>query len=141
VPLAGRYEPEQRRARSDRTVDGGLIVLIDDDLNVTEAMRILLEAAGHAVIAAADASEALPLIRAQPRAPDVILADYRLRAGETGIDAIRCLWDRLGYVTPGILLTGDTSPERLREAAATGFDLVHKPIPPDELLRLFSRFL
>ncbi|MNW03871.1 hypothetical protein D3C71_1998680 [compost metagenome] len=52
---------------------------------------------------------------------------------ETGADAIRHLRDAFGLAVPGIILTGDTSPERIREASRSGFFLLHKPIAPPDL--------
>jgi CheY-like chemotaxis protein len=60
--------------------------------------------------------------------PDLIISDYRLRAGENGLDAIKRLRARFDDRLPAILITGDTAPDRLREAAASGCFLMHKPI-------------
>lgn len=40
------------------------------------------------------------------------------------------LLERLEQPAPCLLLTGDTAPERLREAGASGFPLLHKPVTP-----------
>jgi two-component system CheB/CheR fusion protein len=71
--------------------------------------------------------------------PDVILADYRLGGGDTGNEAIRRLRRALGRHIPGILLTGDTSPDRLSEAERSGFELLHKPIRPAEVVAIVDR--
>jgi CheY-like chemotaxis protein len=42
---------------------------------------------------------------------------------------------------PAFLMTGDTAPERLREAAASGFHLLHKPVQPMALRAMVNRFL
>ncbi|MBX3639477.1 MAG: hypothetical protein KF888_03055 [Nitrosomonas sp.] len=34
---------------------------------------------------------------------------------------------------PVLLITGDTGPERLREADASGYQLLHKPVQPAKL--------
>ncbi|MDF3070660.1 MAG: hypothetical protein K0R38_6261 [Polyangiaceae bacterium] len=34
---------------------------------------------------------------------------------------------------PAVIITGDTHPERIREASAAGHPLVFKPVPPDVL--------
>jgi CheY-like chemotaxis protein len=64
---------------------------------------------------------------------DLILADYRLAANLTGADAIRAVIARLGGTVPAVIITGDTSPERIREASASGFRLLHKPLDPQTL--------
>lgn len=41
--------------------------------------------------------------------------------------------ERLGRAVAGLILTGDTVPERIRDAVATGCRLLHKPVTPDDL--------
>jgi hypothetical protein len=41
----------------------------------------------------------------------------------------------LGESLPALLITGDTAPERLREAQASGIPLLHKPVSPGKLYR------
>lgn len=65
--------------------------------------------------------------------PDLVLADYRLPDGATGLMAMDTVRRRLGRDVPGILLTGDTSSDRLREAASAQCALLHKPIQPHSL--------
>jgi hypothetical protein len=38
-------------------------------------------------------------------------------------------------------LSGDTAPERLREASASGFQLLHKPVPPMKLRLMLNQLL
>jgi CheY-like chemotaxis protein len=63
---------------------------------------------------------------------DLIIADFRLREHETGIEAVRKLRERLGNV-PAVLISGDTAPERLSEAQASGIPLLSKPVSADTL--------
>ena len=120
---------------------GRTIVLIEDDPDVLEAIRLVLETAGHAVVAAPGLAGALDALRALDQAPDAILADYRLESGATGSEAIRRLRQEFGPGIPGILLTGDTSPDRLREAENNGFRLLHKPVGPQELQQVVESML
>jgi len=39
----------------------------------------------------------------------------------------------LGQHLPALLITGDTAPERLRQAQASGVPLLHKPLQPETL--------
>ena len=65
--------------------------------------------------------------------PDLIISDYRLANGRTGIEAIERLRDALGSAIPAFLISGDTGSELLREASVRGYQLVHKPVLPMEL--------
>ena len=111
------------------------VLVIEDELHVQEAMTVLLQSWGHEVVTVAAEDEALAI---PPPAPDVIIADYRLRKDRTGIDAIRRVNDRWGTLIPSLVVTGDTSPDRLRQAQASGFAFLHKPVSPGKL-RAFLR--
>ena len=71
--------------------------------------------------------------------PHVLLTDYRLPAGSTGrnvVELVRRRWD-----VPGVIITGDTAPDRLREAKSLGCRLLHKPIEPAELVQALGEVL
>ena len=120
-------------ARSVDSLEGLLIMAIDDEPIQLEAIRAFLTALRCTVITASNAKEAEAKLAIAGRPADVILADYRLRGEETGVMAIRRVRESTRADTPGVLLTGDTEPGRLREAELSGFCLLHKPIAPDEL--------
>jgi signal transduction histidine kinase/CheY-like chemotaxis protein len=109
-----------------------LILAIDDEVVVRTAMVELLASWGHRVIAAADTEAALGLLEASAT-PDLIVCDYRLGRNETGLQAIARLQTASGVRIPAILLTGETAPEKLRAALASGYPLLHKPLAPGRL--------
>lgn len=135
VRLASPAIAERKPGPDPVPADAGdaLILVIDDEQSILEAMRLQFENWGYRVVTAASCEEALDNLAGEDRTPDLILADYRLRHGETGSGAIRTIRRRLAEDFPGILITGDTAPERLREATESGFDMVHKPIHPTKL--------
>ncbi len=106
----------------------GLIVVIDDELAIRKAMSSLLWAWGHDVIAAASGDEATRLLSACPVRPDLVICDYRLRDGENGIAVIERLRADYNEPIPAMLITGDTAPDRLADAQASGLLLLHKPV-------------
>ncbi len=112
-----------------------LVLVIDDELAVREAMTALLGNWGHEVVVVGSLAEAL---QATERAPDAIIADYRLREEHTGIEAIQKIHAAWGSDIPALIVTGDTAPERLREAQASGFAFMHKPVNAAKL-RAFLR--
>jgi CheY-like chemotaxis protein/anti-sigma regulatory factor (Ser/Thr protein kinase) len=109
------------------------VLVVDDD----EAVRIgtlhLLRDWGCVGEAAESIEEALVLAALQ--APDVVISDYRLRDQRTGLEAIAALRSVLGESLPALLITGDTAPDRLREALSSNIPLLHKPVSPDQLYR------
>jgi CheY-like chemotaxis protein len=77
-------------------------------------------------------------LRELGRAPDIILSDYRLRGGRSGIDAVRLLREAFGEAIPAALITGDTAPETIQAIAACGLALLHKPLKPAKLRAFLS---
>jgi signal transduction histidine kinase len=122
-------------------VPGKLIVVVDDDALVLDGMRGLLAGWGCQVVTEASETAALARLADLGQRPDLIISDYRLADGKTGIDAIGCLREALGGAIPAFLVSGDTAPERLRDAAATGFHLLHKPVSPMALRAILNRLL
>lgn len=110
---------------------GVRLLVIDDDEAVLAGMAQLLSHWGCAVDTASSIERALVL--AQEITPDVVISDYRLRGNRTGAQAIQELRDLLGIQLPTLIITGDTAPERLREAMSTGVPLLHKPLAPAAL--------
>ncbi|MEO8017346.1 MAG: ATP-binding protein [Pseudomonadota bacterium] len=119
---------------SGDTVASGLILVVDDEATIQMAMKSLLEGWGFKAIVAGSCDEILPLLANCPDRPGLIVCDYRLRAHEDGIRVIERL--RAEYnddEIPGMLITGDTAPDRLREAQESGLLLLHKPVANSRL--------
>jgi len=117
---------------------GMVVLVIDDQAPVLEGMQALLGRWGCETILADSEEAALMAVRQAPRVPELIVADYRLRADRTGSQAIDRLRREFGESIPALIITGDTTPERLREAQASGHMLMNKPVPPGRL-RAFLR--
>jgi two-component system, sensor histidine kinase len=118
---------------------GQLVVVIDDDPMVLDGMRGLLRSWGYRVVAAASDSAALADLAEQNQRPDLIISDYRLGGGKTGIEAIERL--RHVFPIPACLITGETAPEGLLAARASGYLLLYKPVPPTALRATLSQLL
>lgn len=111
----------------------GLILVIDDEETIRDAMVSLLTTWGYSVIAAGTGSEMKGRLSHCPTRPDVIICDYRLRGHENGIDVVREIQTECNEEIPALLITGDTAPDRLMEAQASGLLLLHKPVPNGKL--------
>lgn len=114
-------------------LQGALILVVDDELMVQDAMSSLLESWGSDVIVASSCAEMLERIAACPAVPDLILCDYRLPGEENGIDVIRRLQAEFNEDIPAVLITGDTAPDRLQEAHDSGFVVLAKPVANSKL--------
>jgi signal transduction histidine kinase/CheY-like chemotaxis protein len=111
---------------------GRTVLVIEDDLRAQHAMSTLVAQWGCRPIVACSGEEALHKLAGEPRRPDVVLADYRLGDGHTGVQAIRALEREMGDMA-AILVTGDTDPEHLRTARESGIPLLHKPVKEAQL--------
>jgi len=119
------------------TESGGLVgtqvLVIDDEPEVRAGMRTLLESWGCRVAVCSGYAEAEGLLDEHALDPDVIIADFQLQRRENGIDTVRRLRARFGDI-PALLVSGDTAPERLREAKASGLPFLHKPGSAEKLM-------
>jgi CheY-like chemotaxis protein len=118
-----------------------LIVVIDDDPLVLDGMGGLLRSWGCRVVSGDSVTAALSGLAEHDQPPDLIISDYRLRDGRTGIEAIERLRKTIGAQTPAFLISGDTHPEPLIEARAGGYILLHKPVQPMTLRSMLTKML
>ena len=135
VPLA---EPVEDDAGTDDDLGdidlhGVVILAIDDEPDILEGIEASLTQQGYRVLTGCTVHEAVTACLEAKTVPDVILSDYRLEGNMTGIEAIERVRASLGGPIPAILLTGDTAPEILRQTQASGFPLLHKPLPVNDL--------
>jgi CheY-like chemotaxis protein len=124
--------PAQTDVPKPPSIRGLRVLVIDDEEAVRKGMRAVLDALGCEVQLASGSDEAESLARHTP--PDVVLADFRLHGSDDGLAAVR----RLRTIHPGLaalLVSGDTAPERLREAQTARLRLLHKPVSVDSLAR------
>jgi signal transduction histidine kinase/CheY-like chemotaxis protein len=142
LPLAAqRTVMQPSPAAVSDVASGKFVVVIDDDTLVLDSMRGVLRSWGCNVVVAKSEGAALALLAAHARQPDLIISDYRLGEGKTGFQVIERLRSAFGSDIPAFLISGDTAPERLREASASGYYLLHKPVLPMTLRSVVSQVL
>jgi two-component system, chemotaxis family, CheB/CheR fusion protein len=95
----------------------GVILVVEDDPDVCELLRFLLEDDGHRAATAPDGIAALELVARGTVRPDLILADYNLPNGLNGLQLTAKLREKLHPEIPVIILTGDISTGTLRDIA------------------------
>jgi len=142
VPLTAAVELAEHpsQAAPDQAM-GKSVVVIDDDILVLDGMRGVLKSWGCSVVTAISEDAALAVLSEGGKPPDIIISDYRLRDGRTGLEVIERIRRAFGTPIPAFLISGDTAPERLREARASGFYLLHKPVLPITLRSVVSQLL
>jgi two-component system, sensor histidine kinase len=116
------------------------ILLVEDDQNVRDATQILLRVRGYRVTAIASLSEALQEAGKQ-EGIDLLVTDYHLRDGETGVQVISALRARLGIQLKAVLITGDTSAAIKALPTDPALRIAKKPFKGKELFTVVQELL
>jgi signal transduction histidine kinase/ActR/RegA family two-component response regulator len=146
LPLAGaaadlpaRPEAPDAGGRGEkRALTGIRVLVVDDDAEIRQALRFLLESYGASVTAAGSVAEALAAL--QRSMPDVLLCDVAL-PGESGYDLMRKLSAREGGpALPAASLSGFSREQDRQQALAAGFRMhLAKPVEPEALIAAVAR--
>ncbi|MCJ9706927.1 response regulator, partial [Bradyrhizobium sp. SHOUNA76] len=99
-------------------------------------LAALLGGWGHRVLVAADAAEAMAAAAAST--PDVVLLDYHLDGGRSGLDFLDDLGQKSGRHVRALVVTGDRSEAVRKEARARGCEILSKPVKPAALRRFLG---
>ena len=124
-----------------QTATGAIVLLIENDRDVREATARLLERWSCRTLMAHGLNAIAPLLAELKRPPDVVLADYHLDDGETGLAALEEVRRLAGRDIPAVVLTADHGTAVAADVLAAGCELMHKPIKPAELRALMTHLL
>jgi two-component system, sensor histidine kinase len=147
VPYSGRdsgVSPLPRRAPPPEAYgfNAARVVIIDNDRSVREAMQSLLTHWGCTTRIAASLGGLDRLIYEEPQfVPALVLADYHLDNGETGLAAVAKLRAAFSPVLPGIIVTADYADQTAMQSLDAGCELLRKPVRPAELRALMHHVL
>jgi len=144
VPMADECVTSTEPVDSPRpaafAVEGKIILVIADAPVVLEVTGGLLGKWGYSVLTAGSDEAALIRLAERQQRPGLIISDYHLASGKTGIRAIEQINAAFGSSIPAILISGDTAPEPLRDAKDRGYILLHKPVDPMRLRAVMHEF-
>jgi two-component system, sensor histidine kinase len=133
-PSASQQPPQPCMATPH--LQGRLIVVIEDDPTVRAGLEVLLQS-WHAQVASFesvnDCQMWLQQTAPMPQQPDLIMADYRLESGQTGLDAIVAVRKHFKSIIPAIVVTGSTLADHEQTALAHDFHVLLKPVAPNKL--------
>jgi signal transduction histidine kinase len=110
-----------------KTRSAGLVLLVDDDDDVREAVRQQLRQAGHAVIEAVSVSEAKELVHISGLTH--VVTDLAIGPIETGLDVAKIVPDNV----PILVITGLPRSDALRQAAERDHVVLSKPFHFDAM--------
>lgn len=115
------------------------VLIVDDDLEIVEAVRYALEGAGHRVLVARDGNQGLAL--AEREDPDLMILDMMMpkRSGFLVLEKIRRLRDE---PLPVIMITGNEGSRHKAYAELLGVsDYIRKPFAMDRLMEAVQKLL
>ena len=112
----------------------GLIVLIEDDVKVADAWGLLLEAEGFRVATAASATEARAVVKHLDAEPKLIISDFHLLDGSTGVEAVISIRKDIGKTVPAFIVSGDTSKMVQDARSLENSAIMSKPVNTARLL-------
>lgn len=117
-------------------------VVIDNDRGVRDAMRALLDRWGCEARLVGGLQDVERLIAQEPGfRPDIVLADFHLDAGESGLASVARLRETRGSSLPAVVITADHSREVAEAVAAAGCEILRKPVKPAELRALITHLV
>lgn len=110
------------------------ILLIEDDPDVSDLLAQLLRSANYHVSVAANGTDASDLIRFGHVRPEIVVTDYNLPNGRSGVEIIFDIRNQIRAPIPAIVLTGDISTRTLADIASHGCIQLSKPVSRSALL-------
>lgn len=137
-PPSPASEPETPRGYG---LFGAKVLLVENDLNVMESMRSLLQRWQCTVRVAATTKEAIDELGDTDWTPDIVIADQHLDDGDLGSATVIEVRAHLGRDIPALVVTADPLVEIPATAAAQGIELMHKPVKPAQLRALLAHLL
>lgn len=120
---------------------GRVLLVVDDDHDVLDAMEELLTKWGCRVIIAESLDDALTSVERSDSIPDVLISDLRLSDEMTGVEVLDSLRERYDNSIPGILITGDSIADQAEFIESTGYQLLLKPVQPARLRTVIHQSL
>jgi DNA-binding response OmpR family regulator len=116
-----------------------LILLVDDDNEIIESMRTVLENKGYGVLVARDGNAGLTI--AERENPDLIVLDMMMPK-KSGFLVLEKLKGRSGGLIPTIMITGNEGSRHRAYAEMLGVrDYIRKPFAMEKLVRSVERVL
>ncbi|WP_339668931.1 hybrid sensor histidine kinase/response regulator [Dasania marina] len=139
VPL-GVVESKQKVNRQIAISDlrGLRVLCVDNEQQILNGMRSLLEQWGCFVCCAFSLGSVLELWKFDG-APDVILVDYHLDDGETGLQVLEALGLHWGVSQKAIVISADNSDDLREEVHTAGYLFLPKPVQPAALRGLVRK--
>ncbi|MFO7704380.1 MAG: hybrid sensor histidine kinase/response regulator, partial [Halopseudomonas sp.] len=142
VPLARQKIRAEGKVASQLSpfVSGAQVLCIDNEPNILTGMQSLLSRWQCHVAVARDRQEVQQVL-ADGFVPQLVLVDYHLDAGDTGVELMQWLRAQQGAVLPGVVISADGRSDLVTQIRLAGLDFLPKPVKPAALRALISRYV
>ena len=137
--LQNSDQPEAMTNLDSGNSNNKTVLLVDDDVEIVEAVRYALESAGHNVVVARDGNQGLAL--AERENPDLIVLDMMMpkRSGFLVLEKLRRLRTE---PLPVIMITGNEGSRHKAYAELLGVsDYIRKPFPMERLISSVDKLI
>ncbi len=119
---------------------GRVVLVVDNDDAMRRALQLVLQD-GLGMVARVSGGIAEALAQMGDEPPDVVIADYNLDNGDTGLQAIAALREAAGQPVPAIVVSARRAPELGGACQAMGVPVLEKPIHPEDLQAMLQHML
>ncbi|CAM2982462.1 PAS domain-containing hybrid sensor histidine kinase/response regulator [Vibrio rarus] len=113
------------------------VLCVDDDVSILQGMENLLQRWGCNVKLATDLEQSLLRLEGGWQ-PDIILSDYRLDDGKTGLQVLQRFRQVIGGEFSGVIISADRTPDIIEQVSDAGFEFLPKPVKPLRLRTLLN---
>ncbi|MCY0967444.1 hybrid sensor histidine kinase/response regulator [Parathalassolituus penaei] len=122
----------------------GLILCVDNEIQITTGMSHLLGDWGYEVRVAADENGARAILNGAR--PALVIVDYHLDEGRTGLQLLASLQQEWStgqdvVAVPGLVISADYTDEVKQAIEQQGYRLLRKPVKPMALRAVINRLL
>jgi len=121
-------------------VAGALVLVVDDDKAIRTAMETLLLGWSCTPLLAGSEEDLWQAMQKLDRHPDLVIMDFRLSGGASGVQLMTEINSVVGTRLPAIFITGETAPGQLREVQESGYVVLHKPVSAAALRSAISYY-
>jgi DNA-binding response OmpR family regulator len=126
-------------AKANSTKTGKRILLVDDDAEIIESLRLALEANGYEILIARDGNQGLALVEREN--PDLVILDMMMPK-RSGFLVLERLKRRREGQQRIIMITANEGSRHKAYAEMLGVDdYIRKPFPMDRLIESVNRLL
>ena len=137
--MSNEVQRPQQHMAVDTSRQRSLVLIVEDEAPIAEALALIIEDAGYTAISAAHGREALELVREWH--PELVITDLMMPY-LNGVDLIAALHadaEATGAAAPPVVLMTAVGPAHTRQAGADA--VLRKPFDIVEVEHLLQRFL